>query len=511
MSHLPLNVPFKTLLFPRSLEPRLRAAQCRLLYAQSDSVLVGAFALLGFVVFELYGQLDWRRLLVWAGVLAVIYALRFVGTRRYRALSEAQRQEQADDWLHYHLLGTTASGLAWGYCGYFLLPGDIAYTALWIVVIGGTCAASTAAYAPAKWGSVSLSTLTLLPFAINLLGHDAQPFLTMGIAMLAFLGVLLATALSMHASISNSLRLAIVNEELAAEAERARLESERLNTQLWQEVRLHAQAEETLRLSEGELSRILDNMQDTYYRTDTAGVLQRISPSVTSLLQYLPEELIGRKLSDLYVNPQGRERFLAALQANHGMVQNYTAPLRRKDGTAVWVSTNAHYYLDEQGKVAGIEGNTRDISEVKCAEEALFEAKERAEVALNAIGDGVIATDSERRVEYLNPIAGQLTGWRQEGAVGRKLGEVLQLFYGAGRKPLTDMIGAGANEAGRPLVPGDTILLRRNDGGEFAIEMTATPIRSRIGNEMGLVVVFRKAAEVPCDRVLSDPCEAAGS
>jgi PAS domain S-box-containing protein len=130
-------------------------------------------------------------------------------------------------------------------------------------------------------------------------------------------------------------------------------------------------AEEKITHSESELRNIIDNLQDTYYRTDLEGRILRSSKSVHELLGYSEEELLGSKLSDLYVDPQGREKFLQLMQQNKGVVKNYEAALRRKDGSHVWVSTNAHYYFDIEGNAQGVEGTTRDITEIIHAREEL--------------------------------------------------------------------------------------------------------------------------------------------
>lgn len=490
-----LNSPSKEV-SPLPVESRLRAEQCRLLYAQSNSALLGALVLLGYVVYVLQGYFSGLHLVSWALVLAGIYGIRFLSGLRYRSLSERQQDEQADDWLQFHLLGTVASGLVWGYCGYFLLPENLAESALMFLIVAGMSAATMVIYAPARWHSAAFLVPTLLPFGLGFLSRVEQPYLTMGIAMLVYMVVLLVSGQRIHAAIAGSMRLAILNEGLAADAERAKGEMEKLNDQLRQKIQQHTHAEETLRASEGELSRILENMQDTYYRTDTEGYLRRISPSVARLLQYRAEELLGRKLSDLYVNPQGRERFLAAMQSNQGMVQNYEAPLRRKDGTPVWVSTNAHFFLDGEGRVAGIEGTTRDVSEIKRAEEALFEAKERAEVTLSSIGDGVITTDTERRVDYLNPVAEQLTGWSQAEAAGRCLEEVLRLVYEDSDEPVMDHFSGWMRTVKQHSPVGNVVLVHRNESCEYSVEVTAAPIRNRAGREIGMVSVFRDVTEL---------------
>jgi len=50
-------------------------------------------------------------------------------------------------------------------------------------------------------------------------------------------------------------------------------------------------------------------MQDTYYRTDQDGRILRASESATQLLGYTPEEVLGMRLADFYIDADGRERF----------------------------------------------------------------------------------------------------------------------------------------------------------------------------------------------------------
>ncbi|MBW1792258.1 MAG: PAS domain S-box protein, partial [Deltaproteobacteria bacterium] len=129
------------------------------------------------------------------------------------------------------------------------------------------------------------------------------------------------------------------------------------------------EAEEKIRASEKELGAILNSLQDVYYRVDLEGSLTRVSPSVQKLLGYTPKQLLGKKLADLYVDPQGREKFLRELAKQAGVVENYQSQLQHKDGHPVWVSTNAHYIRDKQGNPIGVEGTTRDIGQLKAAED----------------------------------------------------------------------------------------------------------------------------------------------
>ncbi len=154
------------------------------------------------------------------------------------------------------------------------------------------------------------------------------------------------------------------------------------------------------------------------------------------------------------------------------------------------VLESARVVRDEQQQVIAYEGTIADITERKRVEQAIFEEKERAQVTLQSIGDGVITTDREGRIEYLNPVAEQLSGWSGAEARGASIMEVLRL-----RDESTDV------ELENPLLRclrddklvnfGEHSVLRNRLGQEIAIQDSAAPIRDRGGRTVGAVVVFR--------------------
>ncbi len=142
--------------------------------------------------------------------------------------------------------------------------------------------------------------------------------------------------------------------------------------------------EKNLNVSRREFKGILDNLQDTYYRTDADSVLQFVSFSVVPLLGYTPEELVGKKITDFYINPDDRDPFLQAMAENGGHVEQYPITLRHKNGSTIWMSTNAHFLVDDKGAVIGIEGTGQDFTARRIAERNLIKAKEQAEQANKA-------------------------------------------------------------------------------------------------------------------------------
>lgn len=135
------------------------------------------------------------------------------------------------------------------------------------------------------------------------------------------------------------------------------------------------------------------------------------------------------------------------------------------------------------------------ILQAKHSEEALFDEKEKAQVTLASIGDGVITTDAQGQIEYLNPVATKLTGWFNEEAQGLSLSQVFALIDEVNGQPLefplNECLAAGKTVE----IVKDSALLHRDGVQKFAIESSAAPIRDRDNTIIGVVLVFHDVTE----------------
>ena len=134
------------------------------------------------------------------------------------------------------------------------------------------------------------------------------------------------------------------------------------------------------------------------------------------------------------------------------------------------------------------------IAALRDSEQALHEEKERAEVTLHSIGDGVITTDTGGRVRYLNPMAEKLTGTSLADARDKPIETVYRIRDEVSGSQLANPV--------RLCLAEDAVISQVNlaqlihtDGHAYAVEETAAPIRDREGVTIGAVLVFHDVTE----------------
>ena len=224
-----------------------------------------------------------------------------------------------------------------------------------------------------------------------------------------------------------------------------------------------------------------------------------LSQSAAETFGY-PEDLLPTTGQELQrqILPEDRELVANALRAAFRHRQSYTLEhrfLMPDNETVVWVSARGRPIVNEQGRVTRVMGVSVDITESKAAEQALNEERRRAEVTLASIGDGVIRTDIQGRIDYLNPASVKLTGWLEADAIGRPLEEVYRAAEdGTGRQhpnPVLECLAKGTQVAS----PNPCSLFNRN-GAEYAVRDSAAPIRNDLGEIAGAVLVFKDVTRI---------------
>jgi PAS domain S-box-containing protein len=132
--------------------------------------------------------------------------------------------------------------------------------------------------------------------------------------------------------------------------------------------------------------------------------------------------------------------------------------------------------------------------ELFLAEATLRRAEEGHRITLMSVGDGIISTDTDGRVEVLNPVAEVLTGWRQEEARGKSLEDVFRIFNEETRRSVENPVSKVLREGLVVGLANHTILVSQ-DGTERPIADSAAPIRGEDGEITGVVLAFRNQSK----------------
>ena len=221
------------------------------------------------------------------------------------------------------------------------------------------------------------------------------------------------------------------------------------------------------------------------------------SPRWKNLLGYTDEQLSGVVDWRDLVHPEDMwdaRRMMREYLAGQTDLFESTHRMRRADGRWVWVRSRVRVDKDKYDRVIRVVGVELDVSDRHMYEDSLFREKEGSQIILHAIGDGVITTGPQMLVDYINPIAEQLTGWKLDDAIGTRVDEVFRVFNSDTCEPLENPM-VDAVRRMRPVRSAQPIVLIRTDGQETHVQTSAAPIRDGEGAVMGAVLVFQDVTE----------------
>lgn len=129
---------------------------------------------------------------------------------------------------------------------------------------------------------------------------------------------------------------------------------------------------------------LADNASDIIAVYDPKGVFTYMSPSITEILGYTPEELIGK--TPYFIVPEDRAsvaaQFEAALDSDVPLTIEYRA--LAKDGSRRWLEARPRFQRDDRGRIVQVTDSVRDVTDRRDREAALAEARTEAEAAARA-------------------------------------------------------------------------------------------------------------------------------
>ena len=271
----------------------------------------------------------------------------------------------------------------------------------------------------------------------------------------------------------------------------------RANADLRQQLSKRQRAEQVLLETRRQLQRLLASSPVVIYSSQADGDygITYISESIDQL-GYEPQEFLeDTGLWQRGVHPEDLPEVLTGLKllsTQEHCVLEYR--FLHRSGAYRWIQDQCRLIRDPRGRAIEIIGSWQDITERKGIEQALFQEKELAQNVLQSIGDAVITTDAAGQIQYINPIAVQITGWRADQAIGKPLAEIFHTLNEVTREVAENLVEK-VRSSGKVVGLTHPTLLVAQDQTEYTIDNSAAPIRDRNNQMIGTVIVFRDVTQ----------------
>lgn len=238
---------------------------------------------------------------------------------------------------------------------------------------------------------------------------------------------------------------------------------------------------ESLARSNQQKSNILENITDAFFCLDKEWRFQCVNSKTERLWKQNKNQLIGRKIWDLFPEMADSQIYSQFNRANEsGKAVRFEELLPTVNR---WFEV--HAYPTPEGLLIYL----RDITERKLMENSLASERELLLVTLRSIGDGVIATDKYGKVNLINKTAEKLTGWTQKEAFGQDLDKIFYVINNKTGEPYQSMVENIINNNENIQI--DVAVLITKDLKEISIKSNYAPIKSVSGANIGVVIVFQ--------------------
>jgi PAS domain S-box-containing protein len=291
--------------------------------------------------------------------------------------------------------------------------------------------------------------------------------------------------------------------DLEVKADTYELQGKRYTLAVMRDVTERKQAEETLRRSEERYRMLADNMTDLIWVMGPDLKYTYTSPSTLRQRGLTMEELNALPL-DQQIAPHSLEKVMQLyreiLGRENPVISDPPQPITqelevyRKDGSSYWSETTFTLILDKQGKLVGILGSGRDVTERKRAEQALRESEERFRTFIEQSAEAVSLVDEEGRLIEWNDSMERLSGLKRQEVAGKFFWDVLnnlippekrsQQAFERNKAALIQALQTGQSPMFNHTIEGE---VARPDGERRLTRQTAFPIKTEKGFRLGSV------------------------
>ena len=209
------------------------------------------------------------------------------------------------------------------------------------------------------------------------------------------------------------------------------------------------------------------------------GAFQFVNAKLAEIFGYEREEVYGKSIRDLtaeesqaLVEENLRKRLNGKEEAIH-----YTFTGQKKDGTSIRVEVYGSRTMFN-GKPA-VHGTLLDVTQREHAEATLRESETRFRSVVQSLGEGLVITDVDDTVRYINSRMSDLCGYTAEEMIGKRAYALL-----LPEDEWEVMVDRNKDRVHGKLERYE-IFMKRKDGTRFWTEINASPYRDTDGKIIG--------------------------
>ncbi len=237
---------------------------------------------------------------------------------------------------------------------------------------------------------------------------------------------------------------------------------------------------------------LFSSIKEGVYQSDPGvdGVFTFINKAGAEILGYsTPEEVIGTKVKDIYVDPEDRRRLCEKLEKD-GIWRDFVSLCKRKNGDSFYAERTSNMLRNEKGIPVAIYGVLRDISERKKAEQEITESEKRYRLLFDSLREGVYQSESgpEGAFTWINQAGAEILGFSSPGeVVGTKVKDVY--VNPDDRIKLLEKLGKEG------VWKGFVSFCKRKNGERFYMERTSNLVLDEKGKAIRVDGIFRDITE----------------